>query len=540
MGMFLNAASDKFLRCKNSPYFVDKSLMLAKLFPLCLVDDRYVCVTRPRRFGKSTNAQMMAAFFGKQPCPELFEDLQIAAHPDYAKHLNQHNVVFCTFNKQYKATTITEWLEKIERKIQADLQEAYPDCDFADGDSLFESFEHVQEQYPGEKFIFIFDEWDEVFNFDFMTTAADKRKYENWLRDLFKDQDYVEFAYLTGIRPLVTVSPGSALNMVENFTLLGDERFREDFGFTQKEVDGLYDEYLSSHDVSQVGVTKEELEYWYDGYDTTNGVKLYNPRSVCLALKNNKVSNYWTGTSSVAEVFDQIKHNVPAVAADIQNLVAGLEIPPVNYNFTVVTGIPKTRDQILSAMVAYGFLTMKDATVRIPNYELQLRFAEMLREYEEFGICHKIAANSRELLNAIKFADSDLVAQKIEFVHQHLAPQERFNNEAEFAAVFRLGFLGIQGVDYDWEVEVKAGSGKADMVLTPINPNNDLIIIELKVDATPEQAIAQIKDRNYQKMADGLFYPNYTGRIIAVGVTYQRNTIDKQHHCAIQVLREAS
>jgi len=121
-----------------------------------------------------------------------------------------------------------------------------------------------------EKFIFILDEWDFIFNRNIF--SENHIYYLDFLRSLLKDKSYVSLCYMTGILPISKHSTGSSLNMFEEHTFLRDKLFDEYFGFTESEVKSLV---LRNNNIDY-----EELESWYNGYTTARGIKVYNPRSV--------------------------------------------------------------------------------------------------------------------------------------------------------------------------------------------------------------------------------------------------------------------
>lgn len=133
------------------------------------------------------------------------------------------------------------------------------------------------------------DEWDFIFHQKFVK-EEDKAAYLLFLRNLLKDRPYISLVYMTGILPIAKYSSGSELNMFAEFTMTNEQRFSEYFGFTDKEVDLLYERYLSNNRCVQF-VSREDLKNWYDGYHTRTGERLYNPRSIVLSLSNNNSYN---------------------------------------------------------------------------------------------------------------------------------------------------------------------------------------------------------------------------------------------------------
>lgn len=145
----------------------------------------------------------------------------------------------------------------------------------------------------GQQFIFIFDEWDYIFNNNLFENH--QNDFLEFLRNLLKDQPYVALAYMTGVLPIKKYSTGSALNMFDEFTMLDDLQYGDYFGFLEKEVLDL----CSRQDKPSF----EEISDWYNGYINEDGERIYNPRSVVKALANKKCRSYWTNTGAMDEEF---------------------------------------------------------------------------------------------------------------------------------------------------------------------------------------------------------------------------------------------
>ena len=157
-----------------------------------------------------------------------------------------------------------------------------------------------------------------------------------------------------------------------------EERFSEYFGFTQEETDALLKRY-HQNTAKPWRVTQRGLKHWYDGYHTKSEKRLYNPRSVTAALSNNNLGNYWTSSGPYDEIFYYVKNNIDAVREDLAQMMAGTAIPVKIQEYAAVSIHLKTKDEIFSAMMVYGFLSYKNGKVFIPNKELMDKFADMIR-----------------------------------------------------------------------------------------------------------------------------------------------------------------
>ena len=340
---------------------------------------------------------------------------------------------------------------------------------------------------------------------------------------------------MTGILPIAKYSSGSELNMFYEYTMAGREKYSDYFGFTDKEVDELYHRYLKIE--KEPAVTRKGLELWYDGYQTLSGKRLYNPRSVVGALTDNQLGSYWTSSGPYDEIFYYIRENVDAVRDDLALMVSGTPVKAKIQEYAATSMDLRTRDEILSAMVVYGFLSSENDQVSIPNRELMDKFADMIQKESSLGYVNRLAAESAKMLRATKQGDVNTMAEILEYAHNTESPHDIYSNEAELAAIVRLVYLEARD-SYQIEREDRAGKGYVDFIFYPMRKDDDNIIIELKVDHTADEAIRQIKDREYALRFQGKLgdKPLYTGRILAVGIAYDRKT--KKHSCIVEILRE--
>ena len=343
---------------------------------------------------------------------------------------------------------------------------------------------------------------------------------------------------MTGILPISKYSSGSELNMFCEYTMVTEEKFSEYFGFTDKEVDDLYKRYQKKH-IAGKKITREGLRAWYDGYQTKSGERVYNPRSVVLALQNNNLGNYWTSSGPYDELFYYIGANVDSVKEDVGLLLSDIAVPARVREYAATSMELKTRDEIFSAMVVYGFLNYENGCVAIPNKELKDKFAEMAEKESSLGTVYNLVRESGRMLAATKAGDTKTMTELLNFVHNTESPLLLYNNEAELASIIKLVYLQARDY-YHIEREDKAGIGYVDFIFYPVQKNDDEIIIELKVNHTAEEAIQQIRDRRYALRFEGKIggKPVYTGRILAVGIAYRKNDPKKKHECKVEVLRE--
>lgn len=537
MGTYLNSITPYTLYKSESlsPYFVDKTLMLRELFPYVSAGNRHICITRPRRFGKTIMANMISSFFQKaSDSSEVFDSLTISQVDDYRRYKNQYNVIRIDFSKMPRnCDSYTQYIERIEALLIEDVKEAFPQVKINEADAVGDILESVFVQC-GEKFIFVLDEWDFIFHRDFIN-EIDKEKYVAFLSNLLKDRPYVVLSYMTGILPIAKYSSGSELNMFAEFTMVNSPMFGEYFGFTDDEVDDLYRRYIVECDRQhkEKSVTRKGLRDWYNGYYTKSGERVYNPRSVVFALQFNNLANYWTSSGPYDEIYYYIRNNISDVRDDLALMISGESVTAKIQEYAATSMNLSTRDEIYSAMVVYGFLSYLNGKVCIPNRELMEKFDELLVKNESLGYVYRLAKESEKMLKATLAGDTLTMERILEFAHNTEVPLLSYNHETELSAIVNLAYLAARD-SYRVEREDKAGTGYVDFIFYPYDTTADCIILELKVDHTPDEAIAQIIDKKYAlKFMPKLAGQNiYTGRILAVGIGYWKES--KKHSCKVE------
>ena len=263
---------------------------------------------------------------------------------------------------------------------------------------------------------------------------------------------------------------------------------------------------------------------------------MYNPRSVVCALTDNQISSYWTGSGPYDEIFYYIRNNIEEVRDDLAMMISGERINIKLQGYAATDMELYTKDQIYSAMVVYGLLTYKDGAVSVPNRELMDKFDELLFTNHNLGYIYSLAKESEKMLKATLAGDVDTMCRILKFAHDTESPIFSYNSETELSAVVNLVYLAARD-RYRVEREDKAGEGYVDFIFYPERKGADALILELKIDSTPKDAIQQIKDKKYALRFAGKIgeAPKYTGRILAVGISYNRKT--KEHACRIEVLQ---
>lgn len=386
--------------------------------------------------------------------------------------MNRHHVIYISFNEiPSNCKTYQQYIGRVEKRLRRDLQKAFPAIQVEAEEALWDILGDIYEQ-EGDRFIFVLDEWDYIFHRTFVKDR-DKADFVEFLSNLLKGKSYVELAYMTGILPIAKYSSGSELNMFYEYTMISEEKYSEYFGFTQEEVDELYRRY-QDRGFKKEHVTKEGLRLWYDGYDTKSGKRIYNPRSVVAALTNNNLGNYWTSSGPYDEIFYYVRENVAAVRDELGLLVAGESVFAKAREYAATATSLNTKDEIFSAMVVYGFLNYDHGCVSIPNKELMDKFSDMIQKEPSLGYVHRLARESRRMLEATRAGDTDTMAEILACAHNTESLLLNYNNEAELTLIVNMVYLSARD-EYRIEREDKASVGYVDFIFFPIKRDGDCL-----------------------------------------------------------------
>ena len=525
MSYFLNNISivNQFTKTTENKYFVDKTEMIIDINNCVGTDSQYICITRPRRFGKTINAMMLACYYSKKSdFKSLFDKTKISKSESYLKYLNKYNVIYMTLNELPRHDcSYEEFIGRYIKLLLEDIKESFVDVikkinikELSLSDILTQVYNET-----GEGFIFIIDEWDYIFN-NKLFSQADRENFLIFLKDLLKDKAYVELAYMTGVLPIAKYSSGSALNMFREYNILNDVKYSKYFGFTGEEVENLCKK--------QERIKLEELKTWYNGYKSFTGEDIYNPRSVSNALSDGVCQSYWTNTGPMDEISYYIENNVEAVRDDIVRMASGIPVNIYLEGYGVEKISLNTREEILSAMTVYGFLSYYDETLEIPNKELRLKFDYALKNHQ-MGEISKLVLKSNQMLEATIKRDTKTMEELLQEAHDINIPVIKYNDENSLACVITLVYLSAR-TKYKIIREMPAGIGFADFIFFP-NDKRDKrrpgIIIELKKDSTPEEALRQIREKRYD-----LALREYASPKLAVGIAYDSKT--KTHKVKIE------
>ena len=514
MGIYLNPGNYGFKEAVNSEIYVDKSLLIEYTNRIINTNMKNICVSRPRRFGKSTDARMIAAYYD-QSCDssKLFKDLKIAKSKEYQKHLNKYNVILLNMQDFLSETNnIDEMIGLIKNRVLRDLKLGY--LEYVEKDNLSYSLNNIF-AYTKESFIFIIDEWDCIFR-EYQGDKKAQEKYLDFLRNLLKDKPYISLCYMTGILPIKKYGTHSALNMFKEISILNPTPLEEFMGFTEKEVQDLCLKYDMDY---------EKMKDWYDGYKMTDDLSVYNHRSVVYALMDRKYENYWSATETYEALRVYIDMNYDGLKDDVVKLLAGEEVYLNTDKFQNDMTTFKSKDDVLTLLIHLGYLgyNSSNQTCYIPNKEVTSSFIASIED-SSWNETTKALLNSRALLEATWNRDEELVAKYIEEAHLDTAILT-YNNENALSYTISIAYMYARN-HYTIIREMPSGKGYADMVFIP-KDDKPAMIVELKWDHEAETAIDQIREKKYPKGLE-----KYRDNLLLVAISYDKKT--KKHSCVIE------
>ena len=516
MGLYLNPRNDSFQQAINNPIYVDKSLLINYTNQLIGTGDNKLCVSRPRRFGKSTDANMLVAYYSKGcDSHDIFDSLKISQTDHYLKHLNQHHVIHINMQDFLSKThDINKMILLLAKLIFREIKKAFCDVDYIDSSNLVQIMEDVYVE-ASARFIFIIDEWDCIFR-EYKQDKEAQKQYLDFLRNLLKDKPYVELAYMTGILPIKKYGTHSALNMFKEISMLNATPLESFMGFTEQEVYDLCLKYNMDYN---------EMKKWYDGYRMSDDISVYNHRSVVYALMDRKYENYWTSTETYEALQVYIDMNFDDLKDNIVQLLAEENVPVQTTSFQNDMTTFKSKDDVLTLLIHLGYLgyNSSDHTCYIPNKEVVDSFVNSIRS-SDWHETTKALLNSRELLEATWRQDEEAVARYIEEAHLNTSILT-YNDENALSYTLALAYIYARN-HYTMIREMPTGKGFADIVLIPYR-DNPAMIIELKWNQEVKTAIDQIKEKKYPKGLE-----KYKENLLIVGISYDKKT--KKHICHIE------
>lgn len=520
MGIYLNPENEGFWESVRSEIYVDKTGLIAYTNQCLNTKQKFICVSRPRRFGKSMTLEMLAAYYSRGcSSKDLFRELKIGQEKTFQENLNQFDVIFLNMQQfviEAKKKEVTEYLEE---EVLDELREEYGEFFKPQETGLAAALRKIYVKTK-KKFIFLVDEWDSVMR-ERQESEELQKQYLDFLRNLLKDQPYVALAYMTGILPVKKYGIHSALNMFQEYSMT-DQSFLEEYtGFTETEVQKLCEQY---------GMDYRETESWYDGYMFTDFRHIYNPRSVVEAMRRHKYSSYWTSTETYDALKVYMDMDFDGLRADIVKMLGGEHVRVNTLSFQNDMRNFKTKDDVLTLLIHLGYLGYDSEAEEafIPNKEI-IREFENAMSVGGWTEVMRVLKASEQLLQDTLLCDGESVAEGLDKAHTEVSSILSYNDENSLGCAIGLAYYSARK-DYKLIRGFPTGRGFADVVFLPLpSSKKPALVVELKYDKTAAAAIRQIKDRNYTQALWG-----YTGEILLVGINYDKDCADKPHSCVIE------
>lgn len=523
-------------------YYVDKTLMIRDFLDKKPMVSLF---TRPRRFGKTLNMDMLRVFFEKtnEDTSVYFKDKQIWQCGDYyTKHQGQYPVIFLTF-KDVKSMTWEETFQKIRRLISLEFirhneletssvltayeKEQYHLLAGDSGDEVdcqmgLQLLSLLLHKHYGRECIIIIDEYDTPIQQGH--TCNFYPEIVNFMRNFFsgglKDNPHLAFGFLTGILRVAKESIFSGMNNLKTYSIL-DDGYSSYFGFTEKEVKDML-RYYGKDD------KYNELSEWYDGYRFGN-TEIFNPWSVINYISDNCFPKaFWQSTGSNEIIGEIIQTATPEITKDLYKLLCGEKIAAYIDTGVIYPEVQNNPYSIYSFLLVAGYLKVANiypqsdgnfmCDVAIPNKEITFVYEkEVLNRTNQNSLAISIS-------QAIFSKDTQKLQALLEdFMVKSISSIDGANEG--FYHGMMLGLCAILGNRYKIRSNRESGLGRFDIQLMPLTKGMPGFIFEFKhtkdehtdLSALADSALQQIETKKY----DTELRDNGVNSIIRIGIAFR-------------------
>lgn len=523
-------------------YYVDKTLMIRDFLDKKPMVSLF---TRPRRFGKTLNMDMLRVFFEKtnEDTSVYFKDKQIWQCGDYyTKHQGQYPVIFLTF-KDVKSMTWEETFQKIRRLISLEFirhneletssvltayeKEQYHLLAKDSGDEVdcqmgLQLLSLLLHKHYGRECIIIIDEYDTPIQQGH--TCNFYPEIVNFMRNFFsgglKDNPHLAFGFLTGILRVAKESIFSGMNNLKTYSIL-DDGYSSYFGFTEKEVKDML-RYYGKDD------KYNELSEWYDGYRFGN-TEIFNPWSVINYISDNCFPKaFWQSTGSNEIIGEIIQTATPEITKDLYKLLCGEKIAAYIDTGVIYPEVQNNPYSIYSFLLVAGYLKVANiypqsdgnfmCDVAIPNKEITFVYEkEVLNRTNQNSLAISIS-------QAIFSKDTQKLQALLEdFMVKSISSIDGANEG--FYHGMMLGLCAILGNRYKIRSNRESGLGRFDIQLMPLTKGMPGFIFEFKhtkdehtdLSALADSALQQIETKKY----DTELRDNGVNSIITIGIAFR-------------------
>ena len=516
-------------------YYIDKSDFISEWWEN---GDDVTLITRPRRFGKTLNMDMVRCFFSNhyKDRGDLFEGLSIWKDEKYRKLQGTYPVIFLSFAevKQPDYETAVQKIKRIIAKLylkyrellkgdvlteyeKKQFQSVTPDMDDVTAQSSLQDLCDYLTRYYNQKVIILLDEYDTPMQEAYMGGYWDE--FTSFIRSLFnstfKTNPYLERAIMTGITRVSKESIFSDLNNL-NVVTTTSEQYATCFGFTETEVFQALDDF---------GLSTEQqmVKQWYDGFIFGSQKDIYNPWSITNFLKHRKLRPYWASTSSNQLVSRLIRTASSRIKEQMEELLLGNEISVTFDEQIVFHQLDQNENAIWSLLMAAGYLKPEQVEYRgellepwyylkITNKETRAMFVGMFKNW----FLQKDSSYS-QFMQALLQGDTE--AMNYFMNRLCLATFSYFDvgqDEPEkFYHGFVLGLMAEQMENYTLKSNRESGFGRYDVMLIPKKENLPAIIMEFK---SKSRMYTETLEEALQKALQQIEEKNYDAELLALGI----------------------
>ena len=430
MGTYVNPGTKNMEIDIDDEFYVDKSLLVKVLNTKLNKKDRFICVSRPRRFGKTMAANMIAAYYSKDcDSHDVFSDLKISKDSSFEENINKYTVIQLDMNDVVTNKEDNSITEYINKEVVSELRKIYPSALPEENVSLSKAIKEIF-SLTGDQFVFVIDEYDVIIRDQKYSSELDG--YLTFLVSLFKNSataPAIALAYLTGIMPIIKEKTQSKLNNFTEYTMIDPDEMASFMGFTEDEVKSL-----ATHSDMEFG----DLKKWYDGYNL-NGIEVYSPKSVISSVEKKRCDDYWVETSSYEAVTDYISLDFEGLKEDVISMFTGnrVEVSTSFYRNTMSFG---TKDDVLTYLIHLGYLAYDADTSScfIPNNEIKDMWAHSMERAKGYKDVFQMIKDSKKLLESTWNGDEEAVAEGVGKAHMEACSILEYNNEGSFQSAIHL------------------------------------------------------------------------------------------------------
>ncbi len=512
-------------------FYVDKTKFIKEWWES---GDEVTLITRPRRFGKTLNLSMVESFFSVEyprsslsASADLFQGLAIWEEEKYRRLQRTWPVIFLSFAKvkeisfrnarkkicqlitnlynQYDflpdSGLLNEKEKKFYQEVNADME------DYLASEALCNLSDYLM-RYYGKKVIILLDEYDTPMHEAYVGGYWDEMIsfIRNLFHSTFKSNPYLERALMTGITRVSKESVFSGLNNLEVVTTTS-EKYEDSFGFTQEEVWEALKEY-------GLYEQREQVRRWYDGFTFGKKSDIYNPWSIINYLDKQRFSPYWANTSSNGLVGKLIREGSPELKIVMEDLLSGKPLH-VQIDEQIVFGMTDADENaVWSLLLASGYLRVEqfeffdsgypECELKLTNWEVTAMFRRMVAEWFRQPAS---ASAYNSFIKAFLLGDVDAMNTYINRVasasFSYFDTGRNASGETEperFYHGFILGLIVELTDRYRITSNRESGFGRYDVMLEPLRPSDDAVILEFKVCSakkkqTLEDGVAEALDQ---------------------------------------------